>query len=517
MTADDRAILDALDRFWDEVADGQTGVAVDLDPDDASAVRLFQRLPNSPAPRPGAADRVWDRIVGVSQLDEVTDRNTVPNPQTSLRRVVPLPPVPRIRFGAEQRRWVSAQLATAALLVLTLGSVFVAFGGRQLAGLLAPIGPTEPVASAAIVRGNPARTGVNPGPGPAGIPTIRWAAATADLSDVVVADGTAYASFYDGTIRAFDGASGRELWRYESGVLYKGYAAPLVAGGVVYVGLPDGNFYALDAAGGSVHWSYSIGTESCAAPALVGKVVYVAAGCGQPGGAVIALDAATGRVLWRVAVAGGQLTTPAVADGIVFLGAGGLSANEEANGFGPFELSTEVLALDAATGATRWRFETGGGINSAPAVADGTVYVGSESGLWALAAADGQPRWHFRTVTNDPVWAPPAVADGRVFVYVSDRYLYALNAKTGAEEWRFGTPDSQYSSLGPTVVGGVLYAGSVLGDIYVLDAASGTEHWDINTGRAIVAAPTVVNGVIYLAANGIVVLADPPPATPNAA
>ena len=36
-----------------------------------------------------------------------------------------------------------------------------------------------------------------------------------------------------------------------------------------------------------------------------------------------------------------------------------------------------VHALDAATGAERWRYETDSYVSSSPAVVDGIVYVGS--------------------------------------------------------------------------------------------------------------------------------------------
>src|SRR5262245_5832874 len=36
-----------------------------------------------------------------------------------------------------------------------------------------------------------------------------------------------------------------------------------------------------------------------------------------------------------------------------------------------------VYALDPTTGATRWRHETGGIVDSSPAVVEGIVYVGS--------------------------------------------------------------------------------------------------------------------------------------------
>jgi outer membrane protein assembly factor BamB len=36
-----------------------------------------------------------------------------------------------------------------------------------------------------------------------------------------------------------------------------------------------------------------------------------------------------------------------------------------------------VYALDASTGALRWSYTTGGGVDSSPAVSGGFVYVGS--------------------------------------------------------------------------------------------------------------------------------------------
>ena len=36
-----------------------------------------------------------------------------------------------------------------------------------------------------------------------------------------------------------------------------------------------------------------------------------------------------------------------------------------------------VYALDAETGELLWRYETGAGVFSSPAVSDGVVYVGS--------------------------------------------------------------------------------------------------------------------------------------------
>jgi outer membrane protein assembly factor BamB len=51
------------------------------------------------------------------------------------------------------------------------------------------------------------------------------------------------------------------------------------------------------------------------------------------------------------------------------------------------ETDHNAYALDAATGALRWKYQTGGGMYLAPVVANGVAYVGSGDGfLYALNA-----------------------------------------------------------------------------------------------------------------------------------
>jgi len=120
----------------------------------------------------------------------------------------------------------------------------------------------------------------------------------------------------DGSVRAFDTATGEERWRFrtEGPVRF----APVVAGGKLYAGSDDGHLYCLDAATGALLW------KVCGAPAnrpdrrhlgnarlvsywpvrggpvLADGVVYFAAGIWPTLGVfVLAADARTGRVLWR--------------------------------------------------------------------------------------------------------------------------------------------------------------------------------------------------------------------------
>src|SRR6185437_7204915 len=60
-------------------------------------------------------------------------------------------------------------------------------------------------------------------------------------------------------------------------------------------------------------------------------------------------------------------------------------------------LDGEVVALNADTGKIRWRLKIGP-TESSPLVDHGTVYVGDWTGkLYALSAASGATRWTFQT------------------------------------------------------------------------------------------------------------------------
>jgi outer membrane protein assembly factor BamB len=83
---------------------------------------------------------------------------------------------------------------------------------------------------------------------------------------------------------------------------------------------------------------------------------------------------------------------------------GGSSTSAERKPTAPPELNQRTLyvgvqdnnlyALNAATGETLWHYETGGAVDSSPALVDGVVYVGSDDHyVYALRASDGELVW----------------------------------------------------------------------------------------------------------------------------
>src|SRR5688572_2423850 len=119
--------------------------------------------------------------------------------------------------------------------------------------------PAEAVTTAAMFRGNPARTGEEPGPGPVGDPVLRWQFETDGRVDSTpaVVDGVVYVGSDDGNIYAVAVDTAEERWRFTTGGAVD--SSPAIASGVVYVGSADGSFYALDASSGEERWRFETG------------------------------------------------------------------------------------------------------------------------------------------------------------------------------------------------------------------------------------------------------------------
>lgn len=156
----------------------------------------------------------------------------------------------------------------------------------------------------------------------------------------------------------------------------------------------------------------------------------------------------------------------------------------------------------------KWKhFTSSDGINSAPAVADGLVFFGSnDHNFYALDAASGQERWKFGT-GNTILMSSPAVLNGTVYFGSMDGFLYALDAKTGVEKWSFETarsskPPSEFIpdhgvSSSPVLADEVVYFGSYGHRFYALNSTTGEKMWESETNSEIYGAPAVSNGMVY--------------------
>lgn len=197
---------------------------------------------------------------------------------------------------------------------------------------------------------------------------------------------------------------------------------------------------------------------------------------------------AYGGIAWRVQTGGPVRSTPAVAGGTIYIG----SADHH------------LLALDRQTGAVRWRFRAGAPVNGSPAVADGVVYVTDQaSTLYAVDAADGRLRWRVETGPPRPFpWgyesgdlfaSSPTVVGSTVFFGAGDGFVYAVYAASGDRPGEAGPQGAPGGAADPGPEA----------------AEGGRIRWRLETGGRVRSTPAVADGVLYVgSADGAVYAAD---------
>jgi len=116
---------------------------------------------------------------------------------------------------------------------------------------------------------------------------------------------------------------------------------------------------------------------------------------------------------------------------------------------------------------------------------------------------------------GDVIYASPAVANGLLYDITFDSgQLFALDANTGAIVWS-QTLQGQFFQSSPTVVGNALYVGVgffspyYTGAVYAINALTGQVLWSNGSVNAIQTAPTVGNGLVYVASDfGVIYALD---------
>jgi outer membrane protein assembly factor BamB len=292
-----------------------------------------------------------------------------------------------------------------------------------------------------------------------------------------VTGGTVYAGGNDGTLYALDAVDGAELWRVASGP----FSSATVAGDTVYVGGTAVRAVAGD--DGTEQWRYGIDGAVAGPPRLLDRVIYVS--CGYPfNWQVRAIDARDGSERWTVPTDGGPIKPLAIAGNTVYVS------------------ESDLRTLAAADGAEQWRYETET-LLTAPAIAEGTVYVGEIGGsgaagfITALDGEDGTVQW--RRGIDGPVAGSVAVTDGRVYAAGSTGsggFVTALDRRDGTVRW---VRESEVPFRNPPIVaGGTLYVTDENGRVHGLDAGDGGRQFLYATGDTLVGSPIAANGSLYL-------------------
>ncbi|HEV2260916.1 MAG TPA: PQQ-binding-like beta-propeller repeat protein [Candidatus Rubrimentiphilum sp.] len=218
---------------------------------------------------------------------------------------------------------------------------------------------------------------------------------------------------------------------------------------------------AVFAGNGAYSWHRTLGGKINGGLAFAGSRLYVESFDKR----VTALDAKTGRIIWSTRMPNVVMTTPVVADGVVIAGTGTNAALPTATLAWGRPQGDYVIALNAQSGRTLWKFRTVGEDMPSPAFVrvggiDAIVFANGDNHLRALSVRDGRLLWT-RTLHGIATMSSAAVDRGRAFVVVGtgafsgarDRTL-AIDPDNGRIVWSapYGNADCS-----PTVAGGLVY------------------------------------------------------------
>ncbi len=330
--------------------------------------------------------------------------------------------------------------------------------------------------------------------------SVRITQTVGNALGVTVVNSILYAETDSGSLFALNIKTGKQLWSYRTTNSLMGN--PIVANGMVFVG------------SGNSNWSYR---------ELVQYKAHqpIQRGTGQ--NQLVALNATTGKVIWTHPTKFEDMPTPSYLGGTLY----------EATGGG------NIIALNAATGATRFETHIGGFDSMSSPIAwkapSGTSYVyASFSGpnqVVAVNATTGAIAWKtgfagtFNTSLGDQVLALDPKTGSLVVNALTNKagsgssttanaQIELLNATTGATKWQTslgrGPLPAAFKAGVPMIHGGVIYMNSPAGDVmHAVSESTGKILWKLQTHFPGRSAPTFNNGTLYFADGPVVYAVDP--------
>ena len=199
----------------------------------------------------------------------------------------------------------------------------------------------------------------------------------------------------DGWLRAYDAASGHEIWRFDGnpkdarwlprpGVLSRSFiiASPVFADGRVFVAMGQ-----------------SPGHGN--GPSLIHAI--------SPSGQG---DVTESRLLWTSREVGRVVATPIEKDGLLYVG----------------DVGGTVHCLDAATGTHVWKHETNGAIWGCFLLAGDRLYVGNEDGTMTILRTGRRKELLGQIEMDAALYSPPALIGDALYLATANR-LYLIAAK----------------------------------------------------------------------------------------
>lgn len=230
-----------------------------------------------------------------------------------------------------------------------------------------------------------------------------------------------------------------------------------------------------------VRWSTEFGVAPTTGPVTDGATIYLA----LESGAVAAVDADSGTVRWTAE--GVATRVPPVADGPSLY----------------LVRERELVALDVASGATRWQMQVAAAV-SAPLVARaGWVVVGLDNGeVMAVRGSDGARVWS--TTFATPLVAAPAINGEKLYLPGGDGRVRVVQIETGTSVWEqeVGGAVLTIAPLGERV-----FVGADDNFFYALDDRNGRRLWRWRTGGDPIGAASADERRVYFSSLDTIVRA----------
>ena len=226
---------------------------------------------------------------------------------------------------------------------------------------------------------------------------------TYSFSSLAYDAGTVFVNNFDGTITAFDAATGAQRWAQRT----SNFAGDVVArNGVVYE-QGSGPVHAIAEATGDVLWGPNYFDGDGSSVAVDDDGVYVVAGCSR-----YRLSLTTGQVVWSgndgCSGGGGGVTYPTAthvfassfwgssyvldkATGKIVGTYGGMPAFSGGTAY--FATDHAIAAEDELTLTPKFTTVLPAAVSTSPVVAGGVVYVGAGANVYAVDGTTGQITW----------------------------------------------------------------------------------------------------------------------------
>lgn len=373
-------------------------------------------------------------------------------------------------------------------------------------------------------RGDLMNSGASASPIPSN-PGVRWDRDTG-AREIASTPAVGYGKVFVETMRgsfALDMATGEIVWTNGAA---KGFSSPALFDNSVIVGTSNGTVVRLNVSDGSMLWERRLLAQTLfsgitSSPKVAFDRVFIGTFNESGGsGEVVSLWAKNGTVAWRHATGSVDYSAPAVADGTVYVGVmGRYNTTSQVT----FEPPYGVLALDAATGAEEWFYRTAGSVAASPVVTGSRLIAPSKDGnVYAIDRANGTLDWR---KSVDAGISSPAVSGSTVFVgggsFGGTGRVVALDLTTGFQKWAFvpnGPVQASITYAGGTVV---FATNAANGTVYAVNATAGRLVWAYEPSPAeyILGSPVVADGLVFAPSDNGHVYAlrqlegTPPPAT----